>query len=126
MESISLSKASIRSVEDQHEIVEVRNSIFPLFRLRDLFDLDGSVDTDGSVAMLLENDGDHFAILADDLGKQQKVVVKDLGPVFQGVEYASGAAVMGDGDVCLVLDVDKLGEEARRFDGVESHQGNLI
>ncbi|MFB6345314.1 MAG: chemotaxis protein CheA [bacterium] len=113
IESISLSKAGLKTVEDKGEMIEIRNSLFPLFRLRDLFELGGDTGSADAVAMLLENGGDHFAILADVLGKQQKVVVKDMGPVFRSINYAAGAAVMGNGDICLVLDVNELGRRAR-------------
>lgn len=116
LESFITSSLDIKSVEGSREMVEVRDAVHPVYRIRELFDLEHSSSSkDEDVLLLLEDEGEKFAILADRLGEQQKVVLKDMGPIFSGIGYASGAAVMGDGSVCLVLDVHELGENARNL-----------
>lgn len=91
-------------------MIEVRDQLHSLFRLRDVFGLSSEED-ERSIALLLRSDSRDFAVLADRILEQQKVVVKEMGPVFQGVKFTDGAAVMGDGNLCLVLDLNGLARE---------------
>jgi len=115
LESISRDKADLTSVEDRGEMLNLRGTLYPLFRLREILGLDFRERQDGDrdVVMVLEEEDVEFSIIVDDILEQQKVVVKDMGPIFRNVDFVSGSAVMGDGRVCLVLNVEGLGKESR-------------
>jgi two-component system chemotaxis sensor kinase CheA len=60
------------------------------------------------MAVIVEGDGSHAALIVDELMGQQQVVVKSLEANFRKVPGVSGATVMGDGSVALILDVSPL------------------
>jgi len=62
----------------------------------------------GGIAVIVETDGSKAALLVDELVGQQQVVVKSLETNFRRVPGLSGATVMGDGSVALILDVAHL------------------
>lgn len=112
IESLSLDQAEVTSVEDKGEAIQLRDKIFPMHELTELLDLPSGRDEDGpAVAMILRESGSEYALKVDEILGQQKVVVRQLGPVFQNIEYTTGSAMMGNGDICLVLDVRGLMDE---------------
>jgi two-component system chemotaxis sensor kinase CheA len=114
IESVSINKAEVSEVEGKGEMLNLRGTLHPLFRLEDTLDLGSVPSEERSVVMVVESETETFAIGVDQIREQQKVVVKDMGPVFQGVDFVRGSAVMGDGRICLVLDIEGLGHQARR------------
>jgi two-component system chemotaxis sensor kinase CheA len=109
IESLPLNQAQITTIEDQGEAIQLRDKIFPMHDLADLLNLPSSGDTDEpDVAMILRESGSEYALKVDRILGQQKVVVRQLGPVFENVDYTTGSAMMGNGDICLVLDVKGL------------------
>ena len=63
--------------------------------------------------VVVESDGTRMALLVDELLGQQQVVVKNLEANYRKVDYVSGATIMGDGQVALILDVAGLVRRAR-------------
>ena len=63
--------------------------------------------------MIVEGDGQHLGLLVDDLMAQQQVVIKSLEVNFKKVEGFSGATILGDGTVALILDISGLIKLAR-------------
>ena len=55
--------------------------------------------------MVSESDGVSFCLMVDELVGKQEVVIKGLGPVFQGVSGIAGGAILGDGHIGLILDL---------------------
>jgi two-component system chemotaxis sensor kinase CheA len=63
------------------------------------------------VLVVAEVEGQRFCLLVDELIGKQEVVIKSLGEVFSGVPGVAGGAIMGDGRVGLILDLERLFKE---------------
>ncbi len=95
VESRSVQQDEIRGVAGQGHTLRVRDEYLPVRRL-------GRSD---GIAVIVEADGARAALLVDELIGQQQVVVKSLEANFRKVPGISGATIMGDGKVALILDV---------------------
>ena len=83
----------------------IREELFPLIRLHDIFNLESVHENPcDSLVILVEGEGKRSCLLVDDLFGQQQVVIKTLGDKFKKSQYVSGGAIMGDGQVGLILD----------------------
>ncbi len=99
-------KEQISSVQNRGEMVHVRGQLLPLIRLYELFDLKpGTTDPTESLLVIVETNGQHCCMLVDELLGQQQIVIKSLGDGLGKLNGVSGAAIMGDGKVSLILDI---------------------
>jgi two-component system chemotaxis sensor kinase CheA len=91
------------------EIINVRGEILPLLRLHRLLQMEGQErsPTEGHV-VVLEGLGRKVGIVVDDVLTQQQVVIKPLGQGIGDTDFLSGAAILSDGRVGLILNVDRL------------------
>ena len=104
-ESLRPSRHQISTVLSKAEMVSIRGSLVPLFRLHRVFGIHDAQEDPCQGILLVITDGDgSCALLVDDILGQQHVVVKPVGHTFDGVSAVSGAAIMGDGLVALILD----------------------
>jgi len=86
-------------------MVQVRNSLIPLVRLAELFNIQGAIaDAWEGTVVVIDDEGDRVALLVDELVGKQEVVIKALGEAFASVRGVAGGAIMGDGRVGLILD----------------------
>ncbi|MBN1420662.1 MAG: chemotaxis protein CheA, partial [Planctomycetes bacterium] len=93
------------TVKGRGEIVTLRDSLIPIFRLHRYFGVpEAQEDPAEALLVVLENEGRLVALLADALLGQQQVVIKSLGAALGDVDGVSGAAILGDGRVGLILD----------------------
>jgi two-component system chemotaxis sensor kinase CheA len=91
------------------EIINVRGEILPLLRLHRLLELTGEErDPTASHVVVVEGLGRKVGLVVDDVVSQQQVVIKPLGAGLGDTEYLSGAAILSDGRVGLILNVDRL------------------
>ncbi|MGQ9656641.1 MAG: chemotaxis protein CheA [Fimbriimonadales bacterium] len=97
---------------DQHEMVNVRGEFIPLVRLRQFVGLP-ETNSDGLI-VVLEQEGEHIALLIDGIAGQQQVVLKSLEENFVRVHGFAGATILGDGRVALILDVSDLIRRGRQ------------
>ena len=104
-ESVSLDKAQVTRIEGRGEVLKLRDEIYSLCWLAEVVGLEKEKFTENQVVLILREETESYALVVDEISEQKKVVVQDLGPVFQGVDYASGCAQLGDGTVQLILDV---------------------
>ena len=81
--------------------------VLPVLHLAKLFPPQKGV-SQGSIAVIVEADGNYAALVVDELVGQQQVVVKSLETNFHKIPGLSGATVMGDGSVALILDVSHI------------------
>ncbi len=65
-----------------------------------------SAPRDGGLLVVVEIDDKQFCLMVDDLVGKQEVVIKSLGEVFKDVSGVSGCAILGDGRVGLILDME--------------------
>jgi two-component system chemotaxis sensor kinase CheA len=109
VESRSVDPAEIHTLPGQGDTLRVRDDYLPVLQLAKLFPPKArTVQGGGAIAVIVETDGCDAALLVDELVGQQQVVVKSLETNFRKVPGLSGATVMGDGSVALILDVGHL------------------
>jgi two-component system chemotaxis sensor kinase CheA len=101
--------------QDACGVLSVRGSVLPYVRLRDLFQLGGSLPERENV-VIVEHQGRRAGLAVDTLRGRGQAVVKPLAPLLRGTDAVSGTTLLGDGRVALILDVPALLRdlEARR------------
>ncbi|HSN34425.1 MAG TPA: chemotaxis protein CheW, partial [Ideonella sp.] len=114
VESFRPGAGRIRTVGGGARVVQVRDEVLPVIELEKVF----SVPREGAAAadpimVVVEAEGLRVALLVDALIGQQQVVVKNLEANYRKVEHVSGATIMGDGSVALILDVASLVRRVR-------------
>jgi two-component system chemotaxis sensor kinase CheA len=105
METLSVEPGAIHTLPGQGNTLRIRDAYVPVLRLADAFPPRKPSDQPGGIAVIVEADGTHAALVVDEVVGQQQVVVKSLEANFRKVPGLSGATVMGDGSVALILDV---------------------
>lgn len=109
LESFIPQKDIIHSFKDEGEFVDLRGEMIPIVRLNEL--LESGQDRPNiweSTLICIENESGKFAILIDDLIGRQQVVIKPLGQALSNIKEFSGSAVMGNGEIALILNVEEL------------------
>jgi len=105
---------AISNVTDRGEMVVFHGELLPVFRLHHLFDIpDAVTEPSQGLLVVVEDDGRPVAVLVDTLLGQQQVVVKSLSDGLGEVKGISGGAIMGDGSVGLIIDVQTMVAQAR-------------
>ncbi|HEX7890446.1 MAG TPA: chemotaxis protein CheA [Ramlibacter sp.] len=108
VESLSVTGAEIHTLPGHGDALRVRDEYLPVLHLAKLFPPQKPREQAAGIAVIVETDGTKAAVLVDELVGQQQVVVKSLETNFRRVPGLSGATVMGDGSVALILDVAHL------------------
>jgi two-component system chemotaxis sensor kinase CheA len=99
----------LSSVQGRGEMCMVRHDLLPLYRLHKLLDLKPATeDPTESLVVIVQDDDRRCCLLVDELLGQQQVVIKSLGDGIGKVRGLSGGAILGDGNVSLILDVPGL------------------
>jgi two-component system chemotaxis sensor kinase CheA len=116
IESLQPAPADIKEISGQGRLVKVRGEYLPLIALHQMFDIAPrfSNPCDG-IVVILETDGRRAGLFVDDLVGQQQVVVKNLESNYRKVNGISGATILGDGGVSLILDVAALIRSSRQL-----------
>ncbi len=107
VESMQLTAQDQRSISRDGHMIHVRGEYVPLVPLRALFPLSGedSVDSEQPIVVIIEAENRKIALQVDELLGQHQVVIKSLESNFRKLAGVSGATIMGDGRVALILDV---------------------
>ena len=109
IESLQPAAEDIKEVTGQGRVVKVREEYLPLIPLYQVFDIESRcTDPSQGILVILQSDGKKAALLVDGLVGQQQVVVKNLESNYRKVAGISGATILGDGGVSLILDVSNL------------------
>jgi len=108
VESRSIEPADLHVLPGQGETLSVRGAYLPVLRLATLFPPQEPAADADRIAVIVEAEGRTVAVLVDALVGQQQVVVKSLETNFRKVPGASGATIMSDGSVALILDATYL------------------
>ena len=96
----------VSTVEGRAEVLMVRNNLLPVIRLYERFGVEPrSTKPEDTVFVVTECDGKPFCLMVDELLGKQEVVIKSLGKMFQGVSGVAGGAILGDGRIGLILDM---------------------
>jgi two-component system chemotaxis sensor kinase CheA len=108
IESLSIEPGELHALPGQGDTLRVRDEYLPVLHLARIFPSRNATGQTGGIAVIVEADGAHFALIVDELVGQQQVVVKSLEANFRRVPGVSGATVMADGSVALILDVSHI------------------
>ncbi|MEA5115140.1 MAG: chemotaxis protein CheW, partial [Geobacteraceae bacterium] len=98
-----------KDIEEAHgkELANVRGHMVPYIPLRKQFQLTGSVPGIQQV-VITQIDGDRIGLLVDNVIGEHQTVIKSLGKAYRDVHGVSGATILGDGTVALILDIPQL------------------
>jgi two-component system chemotaxis sensor kinase CheA len=103
---------TIWTVQQRSEMALVRGTLLPVLRLYRRFNVKPrSEDPAESVLVVTEVEGTCYCLLVDELIGKQEVVIKSLGATFSNVTGVAGGAILGDGRVGLILDLERLLKE---------------
>ena len=109
VESLQPKPDEVKTLASKGRVLSIRGEYLPLVALHELFNIQPHVTNycEGLV-IVLEADGNKIALFVDDLLGQHQVVIKNLETNYRRVPMVSGATIMGDGHVALILDVNAL------------------
>jgi len=114
VESFQFAPHQLKTVGGHARVIQVREEFLPVVELERVFDVHRTNGPrEDAVMVVIESDGVRIAALVDELLGQQQVVVKNLESNYGPVANVSGATIMGDGRVALILDVGSLVRRAR-------------
>ncbi|HEV7135689.1 MAG TPA: chemotaxis protein CheA [Steroidobacteraceae bacterium] len=109
VESMQLKATGITRLSGHSEVLSFRGDYLPIIRLHELFGVEPrSRALHEGLVVVAEGDGRRVGLFVDDLLGQQQVVIKSLEANYGHIEGVSGATILGDGSVALILDVPGL------------------
>ncbi len=114
VESFQVKDDAVNTVAQGSRLVKVRDEYMPVIELEKVFQVpryDGGKSSD--IMVVVEAEGSRVALLVDELLGQQQVVVKNLETNYRKVPNVSGATILGDGKVALILDTSTLVRRSR-------------
>ncbi len=118
-EKYAISLGSIQTIEDitkddiklvqANEVIHLRGTVIPLIRLSDVLDIESKKSSDDDLLVVIVKKGDKLAgLVVDELMGQQEIVIKSMGKYINKCKFISGATILGDGEVALILDANAL------------------
>lgn len=118
-EKYAISLGSIQTIEDitpdeiklvqNREVIHLRGSVIPIIRLSEELDIESSKSPDENLVVVIVKKGENLAgLVVDELMGQQEIVIKSLGKYISKCKIISGATILGDGEVALILDANAL------------------
>lgn len=109
VEALQPTNAMLATMGERDELLCVRGQVLPLLRLSALLGVEGArKDPTRALVVVVESMGKRLGLLVDEVLAQQQVVIKALGQGVGKAEFYSGAAILSDGNVGLILNIDKL------------------
>lgn len=118
-EKYAIALGSIQTIEDvapeeiklvqAKEVIHIRGTVIPIIRLNEVLDIESKADENKSLTVIIVKKGDKQAgLVVDELIGQQEVVIKSMGKYIKVPKIISGATILGDGEVALILDANAL------------------
>jgi two-component system chemotaxis sensor kinase CheA len=116
IESLQPAPEDVKEISGKGKVVKVRGEYLPLVPLYQMFDITPrfTCPSEG-IVVIIETEGRKAGLFIDDLVGQQQVVVKNLESNYRKVAGISGATILGDGGVSLILDVAALIRSSRQL-----------
>ena len=109
IESLQIDISKVSRVGKDLDVLRLRDEYIPILRLYNIFNHKGAIETlDRTLLVVVESDNQKVGLLVDDLLSQQQVVIKSLEANYQKVDGVSGATILGDGRVSLIIDISGL------------------
>lgn len=118
-EKYAISLGSIQTLEDispsdiklvqNKEVINLRGQVIPLIRLNKVLDIESKKSKDENLVVVIVKKGDRMAgLVIDELIGQQEIVIKSLEKYIKQCKFISGATILGDGEIALILDANAL------------------
>jgi two-component system chemotaxis sensor kinase CheA len=108
IETVRIFKRDINTIEGR-EVINIRDTTIPLIRLSDVFNYNGQEQASGKTFVVITTTGHkEVGLVVDGLMGEQEVVIKPLGDYLCSHKGFSGATIMGDGSISLILDISEL------------------
>lgn len=118
-EKYAISLGSIQTLEDippeevklvqNKEVIHLRDNVIPLIRMTEILDIESSKDPSENLIVVIVKKGDkQVGLVVDELIGQQEIVIKSMGKYINKCKIISGATILGDGEVALILDANAL------------------
>lgn len=118
-EKYAIALGTIQTIEDitpndiklvqNKEVIHLRGTVIPLIRLNEVLDIESKREQDDNMIVVIVKKGDRMAgLVVDELMGQQEIVIKSLGKYISKCKIISGATILGDGEVALILDANTL------------------
>ncbi|MDE7447375.1 MAG: chemotaxis protein CheA [Lachnospiraceae bacterium] len=103
-----ISPSEVKLVQNR-EVINLRGNVIPLIRLSKELDIESSKSPDENLIVVIVKKGEKLAgLVIDELMGQQEIVIKSLGKYISKCKIISGATILGDGEVALILDANAL------------------
>ena len=107
IESFRPKAEDVQTLKDQSEFLNYRGEILPIIRLNQLLEISqDKKDITNSTLICIEHDRGKYVIQVDELLGRQQVVIKSLGKMMKSVKEISGAAILGSGNIALILNTE--------------------
>lgn len=117
-EKYAIALGSISNIEDipveeikyveAREVIHLRGKVIPLVRLDKILDIEPKEEPESLTVVIVKKGDDLAGLVVDNLMGQQEIVIKSLGKYINNNKIISGATILGDGEVALILDVNTL------------------
>jgi two-component system chemotaxis sensor kinase CheA len=113
VESFQVKQDAVNTVAQGSRLVKVRDEFMPVIEMEKVFQVPREDGRSSDIMVVVEAEGSRVALLVDELLGQQQVVVKNLESNYRKVPNVSGATILGDGKVALILDTSALVRRSR-------------
>lgn len=118
-EKYAISLGSIQTIEDikpeeiklvqNSEVINLRGTVIPIIRLSNVLEIESLKKPDENMVVVIVKKGEKLAgLVVDELMGQQEIVIKSLGKYINKCKFISGATILGDGEIALILDANAL------------------
>ncbi|MEK7989775.1 MAG: chemotaxis protein CheA [Thiotrichaceae bacterium] len=109
VESLRVNKKYVNELAGQAEVYKLRDEYIPILRLYDLFKIETDLtNLEQGLLVIVEGDGQKIGLFVDELLSQQQIVIKSLETNYKQIQGISGATILGNGEVALILDTSGL------------------
>ncbi len=106
IESLRVNPKYVNALAGRAEVYKLRDEYIPILRLYELFDIPATTTKlEEGLLVIVEGDGQKIGLFVDELLSQQQIVIKSLESNYKQIQGVSGATILGDGNVALILDV---------------------
>ncbi len=126
VESIPLSAASISKIAGNMPVYKLHDEYIPIINLKEEFEIDSEthLSSEGLLA-IVDGENERIALWIDELLGQQQVVIKSLESHYKSLQGVSGATILGDGRVSLILDIIGLSRRASNKSRLKAQQDKV-
>ncbi|MEE3494740.1 MAG: chemotaxis protein CheA [Butyrivibrio sp.] len=103
-----VSPSDLKLVENK-EVINLRGSVTPIIRLNEVLDTESTKSPEDDMVVVIARKGDQqIGLVIDELMGQQEIVIKPLGKYTNKCKLISGATILGDGEIALILDTNSI------------------